>query len=124
VRFFPARPEVWKEKAKSRPRSLSSIIWLSPRPLLGIVDLDDSSGVAGDYTARGHTFSYNGVRTDYAVVSDSQLARIAEHHHPSTQPTVLFNSDFAALGQALGVNRHAGVRKFVIVIHNEDGRRE
>ena len=98
----------------------SSIMGLSPLPLFGIVKLDDSSGISRYHTARGHTFSDDGVRTDYAVMADGQLPGIAEHRRPTTQPTVLFDSDSAALGQALGVNSHVGVGKFVIVVHNQD----
>ena len=97
---------------------------LSPPPLLVIVNFDDSSGIARYYTTGGHTFSYDGIRTDYTVMADGQLPRIAEHRRPTTQPAVLFDSDFAALGHTLSVNSHGGVGKFVIVIHNHDRWRE
>jgi hypothetical protein len=54
-------------------------------------------------------------------MADSQLPRIAEHRRSAAQPTVLFDSNFAALRRALRVNSHVDVGKFVAVIHNQDG---
>src|SRR5579859_1784258 len=93
--FSAPRSEISYEKnATCRSCLLCSIMRFSPPPLFGIVNLDDSSGIARDYTARGHTFSYDGVCTDYTVVADGQLPRIAEDRCSAAQPTVLFNSDF------------------------------
>jgi hypothetical protein len=93
---------------------------LSPPPVDRIVNLHDSSGIARYDAARGHALGYDGVRTDYAVVTNRQLTRITEHGRPMPQPTVPFDSNFSALGHALSMNGHAGVGKFVIVIHNQD----
>jgi len=103
---------------------LCTFMGLSPLPVDGIVNLHDSSGIARYDAARGHAFGYDGVRTDYAVVTDGQLTCITEHGRPMPQPTVPFDSNFAALGHALSMNGHGGVGKFVIVIHNHDRWRE
>src|ERR1700733_1136123 len=100
------------------------IIGSNPPLCLLIIVSKKFRGVSRNHTERWETSNDDRVSSNNAVASQRELSVIANYHCAIPQPAVLLDFDPAAFGHALGVDWTRYVGEFVVVIHDQNRRRE